>query len=86
MAMPGPPGPQFRGRRQAMPPQARLPLNPALEGFLRGIVLAALSTIVVYLLTYVQSAHLPAQLDIWIPVIVLVLRTVEGVLDHLKQS
>jgi hypothetical protein len=60
-------------------------VNPTVIGILRGVGLAALTGGIDYVVSNVGQVA-PGQLAIWQPVIILGLRTLEGIIDHARQA
>jgi hypothetical protein len=56
-------------------------IEPWAVGAARGAVLAALTAGTAALITATTSADVPVELQVWAPIIIAVLRAVEGVLD-----
>lgn len=57
-------------------------MNPALAGFLRGILWAVIVAVLEVLISAFTSNSVPASLAMYAPIIVIVLRTVEGEIDR----
>lgn len=56
---------------------------PAIVGIARGIVEAAVMAGVVALIAWVSSKDAPVQIQVWAPIIIAGLRSVEGFADHI---
>lgn len=61
-------------------------MNPALAGFLRGLALAVAIAVLEAVAVYLGGADLPEAAAVYVPVVVLLLRTLEGELDRRRRS
>ena len=59
-----------------------LTTSPWLVGLMRGVLSAIGTALVVYGIAWLGGPDLPAELKPWAPVLVLVLRSIEGWLDQ----
>ncbi len=55
--------------------------RPAIVGLVRAILVAAAAAALAVVIQFLEVADLPAELETWVPVGLLVLRTLEGLVD-----
>lgn len=59
---------------------------PWVVGLVRGILEAAVAGGVAYAIFWLDVADLPEDVAVWAPVLVLILRTIEGGLDQMDSA
>lgn len=57
-------------------------LPPEWAAFLRGAIGAVISAVVLALIDYFSSTNVPTSMEVYVPIILVVLRTLEGIKDQ----
>ena len=61
-------------------------LNPVLVGFARGLAEAAAMAALLFAFEFVSGGNLPDEMQMWVPIITLGLRQLEGIADKIDPA
>ena len=56
---------------------------PAVVGFFRGLVEAVVASVIMAISRELEGPDVPTELEVWVPIIFVALRSLEGVADQL---